>query len=118
MDHDITELDELIAEITVDCYDEDEQLSAFLVAFAHEIETPLEADLLDITVQVHSFDLHGSPGALIARCRHGASTGEISLADLTFPPGTVAAWIHAAYRRFLLLEPRPATKPARWTLSW
>jgi len=112
------ELDELIAEITVDCHDEDEQLSGFLVAFTDQVEPPLDANLLDITVQVLGFDLPGRSATIVARCRHGRSTGEISLADLTFPPGSVAAWLHAAYRRFLLLKPRPATKPTGWTLSW
>jgi hypothetical protein len=112
------ELDELIAEITVDCYNEDEQLSGLLTAFSDELALPLNAELLDISVLVLGFDMRGSGRELTARCRHGVTDGEIALADLTFPAGSVAAWLHAAYRRFLGLPSRPASKPAGWTPSW
>lgn len=113
---DAAELDELIAEITVDCDDEEERLSSLLSVFTDEITFPLEAAVLDITVLVLDVDMRESE--LTARCRHGSAEGEIALADLVFPAHTVAAWLHAVYRRFLGLTPRPATKPEGWNLSW
>ncbi|RZT77827.1 hypothetical protein EV382_0992 [Micromonospora violae] len=41
--------------------------------------------------------------------------GEVTLADLAFPPHTVTAWIHAAYRRYLGLTPFPARPRPEWT---
>jgi hypothetical protein len=37
------------------------------------------------------------------------------LADLAFPPDTETAWIHAAYRRYLGLQPFPADPRPGWT---
>jgi hypothetical protein len=39
----------------------------------------------------------------------------VSLADLAFPPDTVTAWIHAAYRHYLGLQPFPARPRPDWT---
>lgn len=52
----------------------------------------------------------------MARCEGPDGAGEISLADLAFPPETVTAWIHAAYRHWLGLRPFPTTPRPDW--SW
>lgn len=53
-----------------------------------------------------------------AHCLHGNTRQEISLTDLVFPPDTRAAWVHAAYRRCLGLEPFPAAIPEGWQPDW
>jgi hypothetical protein len=40
------------------------------------------------------------------------------MVDLFFPPDTVAAWLHAAYRRWLGLDPHPYDMPSGWRPSW
>lgn len=44
-------------EILVDCYDEDEELSAWEVVFSDEVETPFPAMLLGMPVEVTAFRL-------------------------------------------------------------
>jgi hypothetical protein len=43
---------------------------------------------------------------------------QLALADIVFPDGTVAAWLHAAYRCYLGLKPFPATAPAGWVFPY
>lgn len=52
---------------------------------------------------------------LIATCQGPQGIGEVSLADLAFPPDTGTAWIHAAYRYHLRLPPFPARPRPDWT---
>jgi len=40
----------------------------------------------------------------------------LELADIRFPAETGAAWLHAAYRHYLGLEPFPAEPRPDW--SW
>jgi hypothetical protein len=112
------ELDVLISEVTVDCYDADEQSSAFAEAFNDQIDSPASATLVGVPVEVVAADVRATSSEVTAHCSHGQHRDEIAIADLTFEDGTGVAYVHAAYRRFLGLEPRPATKPADWSLSW
>jgi hypothetical protein len=52
---------------------------------------------------------------LVAICEGSNGAGEVALADLAFPPDTVTAWIHAAYRHYLGLQPFPARPRPDWT---
>jgi hypothetical protein len=107
----------LIEEITVDAYDVDEQLTSFLQVFQDEAESPADAIVVGVPVVVTGFDIEGDERrGLVARCRHDAGSGTLSLADICFEPGSVAAWLHAAYRTWLCLEPFPARRPSGW--SW
>jgi len=47
--------------------------------------------------------------------RRAGRRREISLADLAFPPQTVTALVHAAYRHWLGFRPFPATPRPDWT---
>jgi hypothetical protein len=40
----------------------------------------------------------------------------VLLADVRFEPGTVAAWLRAAFRKWLGLRASPARRPPSW--SW
>lgn len=104
-------LENVIEMITVDAYGEDEQLTAFHAVFESEVKTPAEATVLGHPVKVLEFDYAEPSRGLFVRCREG----DVSLVDVHFPPDTVAAWIHAAYRHFLRLKPFPFTPRPDWT---
>lgn len=101
-----TDLDDLVADIVVDCYGDEEQDTAFLTVFEEECELPAVATLLGSPVAVTGFAL--SPRGLVATCQGQDGTGEVGLADLSCAPETLTAWIHAAYRHHLGLSPFPA----------
>jgi hypothetical protein len=101
--------------IIVDAYGDDEQYTAFLTVIAEQTPLPAEATLLGTPVTVTAFDYDNEARGLTATCRSPAGTGEVTLADLTFPPDTEIAWIHAAYRRYLRLPPFPADPRPDWT---
>ena len=110
-------LAELIESITAGAYGTDEQLSAFLTVFDEEGQVPCPATVLDIVVEILGFDAEGHERrGLVARCRgEGGQAGVLALADLHFESGSVAAWLHAAYRTWLGFSPSPARCPAGWT---
>lgn len=109
-------LNKVLGIILVDAYGEDEEQTAFLTVLDEEIDYPAEATLLGSPVEVTELDIPGGRREVVARCesRHGA--GEVAFADLRFPPDTVAAWLHAAYRSYLGIEPFPARPRPDW--SW
>lgn len=114
----IDPLDELISAILVDCYGEGEELTAFLTIFDDEVHRPAEATVLKTPVTVAGFDYPDGRRELTARCRRAGDAQELALADVAFPDGTVAAWLHAAYRRYLGLKPFPGTAPAGWVFPY
>ena len=72
-------LDELIDEITVDAYDEQEQLWAFRQAFEDNIALPAEGFVAGAPVVVVAFDYDGNERrGLTAKCR-GADGRNTSL---------------------------------------
>jgi hypothetical protein len=85
------DLDSVVETILVDAYGDDEQYVAFLTVMEDETR------------------------GLVAICEGSNGTGEVALADLAFPPDTVTAWIHAAYRHYLGLQPFPARPRPDWT---
>ncbi|MCP2246358.1 plasmid pRiA4b ORF-3 family protein [Lentzea aerocolonigenes] len=104
-------LEKVIEMIVVDAYGEDEQLGSFRTVFEDAVEIPIKATVLGHQIEVLEFDYNEPLRGVFAKCREG----EVSLVDVCFPPDTVAAWIHAAYRDFLGLEPFPATPRPDWT---
>jgi hypothetical protein len=115
---DLDELDRLSELITVDCYNDEERVSAFLQVFQDEVALPVDAALVGSTVQVIDFDIREDGREVTAHCRRGAAQQEILLAELHFAPDTTAAWLHAAYRNTLGLKPYPANMPAGWKPDW
>lgn len=109
-------LRQIVESIIVDAYGSDEQLTAFLTVFDEEVDLPCAAQILGVDVEVVAFDLEGDERrGLVARCRRiGGSAGVVSLADVRFESGTVAAWLHAAFRSWLGLKPFPARPPEGW----
>jgi len=73
------------------------------------VALPTPASLLSTPVTVVALDYTDPTRGLVAVCRSPEGTGEVAFADVAFPADTLAAWLHAAYRRHLGLKPFPAT---------
>ena len=110
---DIAALDELIADITLDAYGEDEQLAAFCQVFEDEVPLPAEGFVIGELVSIVAFDYDGNERrGLTAKCRRAdGSEHLISVADVVFPKNSHGARYVAAYRKWLGLEPYPPRVP-------
>ncbi len=95
------ELDSLIAEITIDCYDEDEALSAFENAFDEEVSFPIPAVVVGQEIEVLSIGTSDGRRELIATCQHAGRRHQLALLDITIHADQPAARLLAAYRRWL-----------------
>ena len=76
------ELDSLIEEITVDCDNEDEQLTAFENGF-YEANFPCPGTVIGEDVEVISVSLSNRRQELIATCQRGGRSHELALLDIT-----------------------------------
>lgn len=109
------DLDNAIETIVVDADGADEQHGAFLTVIEDETLLPTTATLLGTPVTLTSVDYTDEARGIVATCHGPDGAGEVTFADLTFPPDTVTAWIHAAYRRYLGRTPFPARPRPEWT---
>jgi hypothetical protein len=93
------ELDAMVEEATVDCYDEEEALTGFATLVEENLVFPFETTVLGVTVTVTGVT-HTSHG-LVADCARGRHRQAIHIIDLPLPepPPKGAEWI-AAYRRW------------------
>ena len=114
----LADLDELVAAITVDAYGDDEPQTAFLEVFNQEAQLPAGATVLGAPVEVVGFDYRDDRRSIVACCRRDGVAQDLAAADLVFPPDAVAAWVQAAYRRWLGLTPHTFDMPADWRPSW
>ena len=112
------DVDYLVEAITVDCYNQAEEVTAFYEMFVEEVSLPTTATVVGATVDVVGIDIAGHGEELTAHCRRGDVEQSLRLSELLFAPDTAAGWIHAAYRRCLGLVPHPAAIPAGWKPSW
>lgn len=94
------ELDELVEEATVDCYDESEQVSGFYTMIQDNLALPFETTLFGAKVAVERIDLTEGD-EIVAFCRKGSELRKLRLIDvpLPAPPPEGAQWI-AAYRHW------------------
>lgn len=101
------DLDELIEEIIVDAYGDDEQLWAFRQAFEDAIRWPADGFVVGAPVAVLKIDYDGSSRrGLTAQCRRSdGSKHVVSAADVVFPAESRGARYVAAYRKWLGLKP-------------
>jgi len=106
------ELNDLVEEIVVDAYGDDEQLWAFRQAFEDEVALPADAFVVGEPVTVLTIDYDGNERrGLIARCRReDRSEYLIAACDLVFPEGSTAIHYVAAYRTWLGIEPYTALR--------
>jgi hypothetical protein len=95
------QLDKLIEEATVDCYNDGEQLTGFFTMIEENLALPFATRVLGIEVSVVAIEIDDE-GALKAACVHGGTRQRIGLIDLPLPapPPSGAEWI-AAYRRWV-----------------
>jgi hypothetical protein len=94
-------LDELIEEATVDCEDEEEQLSGFFSIMEENLGLPFMTPILGVDASVASIEMDDS-GRIKAVCERDGQQQRIDLLDLPLPspPPPGVEWI-AAYRRWL-----------------
>lgn len=93
------ELDALVAEAVVDCYDEDEQLTGLFTMIQDELTVPFTTEVLGLEVTVRRVDLR--VGGIVAICHRGRLRQAIGILDLPLPAPLPdgAQWIQA-YRHW------------------
>jgi hypothetical protein len=110
-------LDELIEQITVDAYGEDEQLWAFRQAFEDRVAVPCDALVIGEPVSVVEFDYDGNERrGLTAKClRPDGRKHVVAASDVEFPHGTEGERYVGAYRKWMGLTPFPPETASRWS---
>jgi hypothetical protein len=74
------QLDKLIEEATVDCYDVDEQASGFFTMIEENFASPFTTRVLGVDVSVVAVEMDDD-GAAKAVCRHGAEHQRIGMTE-------------------------------------
>ena len=94
------QLDELIEEATVDCYNESEQVSGFHCMIEDQLAIPFTTKVLGEEIIVEWIDIT-EEDEIVASCRRGRNRQRIGFLDLPLPnPRPAGAeWIEA-YRRW------------------
>jgi Calcium binding len=95
------ELDSLIEEITVDCYDEYEQLTAFQTAFENDATFPCPGTVVGEHVEVLSVAGEDDRRELIATCQRNSRHYEIALLDIDLNADPETSRLIAAYHRWI-----------------
>jgi hypothetical protein len=88
-------LDELVAEATVDCYNEEEQLTGLFTLIEDNLALPFETNVLGVPVTVACVDL--TECGIVAICQRDGVCQAIPLLELPLPahaPGG-PEWIEA-----------------------
>ncbi|HTP27374.1 MAG TPA: hypothetical protein VMK12_17195 [Anaeromyxobacteraceae bacterium] len=95
-----TRLDELIAEATVDAYDDSEQMTGFYTMFEEHLALPLKTDVLGVEVTVDRVDISDDE-RIVAVCTRGKPRQRIPILDLPLPTPAPegSEWVDA-YRRW------------------
>jgi hypothetical protein len=94
-------LDALIAEATLDCYNDSECVTGFYTMLDDNLAVPFHTVVLGVDVTVVGIDLTDDE-QITALCTRGRPTQRIPILDLPLPTSQPdgAAWI-AAYRRWV-----------------
>jgi Calcium binding len=93
-------LDALIAEATVDCYNDSECLTGFYTMLDEHLAVPFQTVVLGVDVTVAGIDLTDDE-QIMAVCTCGRSTQRIPILDLSLPtPQPDGAKSIEAYRRW------------------
>jgi hypothetical protein len=95
------EVDSLIAEITVDCHNEDEQLMGFENAFDEEIHLPCHGRSIGEDVEVLSITASNNRRELVATCTRAGRRYEIALLDIDIRADPPTSRLLAAYRHWI-----------------
>lgn len=98
------DLDELVAQITVDAYG-DEGYWSFRQAFDDHIDLPIRATLVGVDVTVTEINFEDDRRGLTATVHRKGHTSIVSVLDLKMPDNATRVRILAqAYRRWLGLD--------------
>ncbi len=91
----------MVEEATVDCYNEEEQVTGLFTMLEEYLAVPFETRVLGVSVIVTSVDMTDSD-QVVAMCRRDGLKQAIPILDLRLPtpPPAGAEWIEA-YRRWL-----------------
>ena len=92
------ELDALIEEATVDCYNEAEQITGLFTMIEDHLALPFQSTVLGMTVTVAKVDLTVND-EIVAICRRDDHKQAIPILELPLPAPDGAEWIEA-YRRW------------------
>lgn len=94
-------LDALIEEATVDCYNEDEQVTGLFTMIEENLAVPFQTSVLGVSVTVARVDLTDN-NQIVAICSRDGLRQAIPILDLPMPAPAPqgAEWIEA-YRRWL-----------------
>jgi Calcium binding len=95
------QLDAMVEEATVDCYNESEQITGLFTVIEDELTVPFKTQVLGVDVTVERLDLNGED-QIVAICSREKARQSIPLLDLPLPtpPPEGAQWIEA-YRHWL-----------------
>jgi hypothetical protein len=85
-----TDPDDLIAEIIIDAYDQDEGLIAFENAYDDEGHLPCPATVIGHKIQLLSVCAPTGRRELIATCQHAGHQHDLALLDIHIHPGQPA----------------------------
>jgi hypothetical protein len=93
-------LDAMIEEATVDCYNEDEQVTGLFTLIEDNLALPFQTTVLGMAVSVVGVDVRDN-GQIAAICSRDGRRQAIPILDLQLPapPPDGADWIEA-YRRW------------------
>src|SRR5262249_55909407 len=80
----VARLDAMVEAATVDCYDEDEQVSGLYTMIADNLALPFQTVVLGVDVTVKDVDLTDR-GEIVALCSRGRFRQPISILDLPLP---------------------------------
>ena len=95
------ELDELIEQATVDCYNDSEQVTGLFTLLEEHLTVPFQTTVLGVPVTVSSVDVTTSD-QIVALCQHHGHRQEIPILDLPLPTPAPDGWEWIeAYRRWL-----------------
>jgi Calcium binding len=95
-----TELETLIEEAIVDCYNDHEQVTSLFTMIDEHLAVPFDTEVLGVTATVTKVELT-IDHEIIAICRRDTQKQTIPILDLPLPtpPPDGAEWIEA-YRRW------------------
>ena len=103
------ELDALIEELTIDCYNDEEQLTGLLTGAEEALVVGEIATIAGMEIRVVAVDRPTDiRRGLTAVCERDGKRFELSLADLRFADGSELRHVTDAYRHWLGCEPHHA----------
>ena len=95
-----SELDRLVEEATVDCYNESEQATGLFTMIDENLQLPFETEILGVAVTVVGADIT-EDDQVVAVCRRGGLKQKLPILELPLPTPRPAGseWIEA-YRHW------------------